>query len=475
MHYRKKIMFVGRDEERRSLRTIIEAKEPRIGVVYGRRRIGKTFLIREAVGRESALFIEGLEAQGTQAQIESFLQQASRQLKRKLPTCSSWHDALLALDQALGKQRMIIVLDEFQWLANYRQELVSTLKMVWENYLSRAPGRTLILCGSIASFMTTKVVKSSAFYGRTDLVVHLQGFHLGETQRLLKRRGFQEVMDAQCFTGGVPKYLELLAAAPSVALGMEQLAFRPDGYFVEEYERIFVSHFGKNAEYQRLVRALAASPYGLNRRDLAAEADIQEGGMLSQRLYDLEAAGFIASHSPFDKGGHSRLIRYYLSDPWMSFYHGFMRSRLKQIREGGKRDLFVSLRQSGAFRAWMGRAFELVCLRHQAQLARLIGFDAIDYEAGPWFRSPRKGLQGAQIDLAFDRADGVITLCEMKRQTAPLGRSAIAEVERKADALRTEYPRRTVQPVLVVDGPVSREITQAGYFFRIIQAESILE
>jgi hypothetical protein len=474
-YYRKKIMFVGRDEELQALRSATQAREARIAVVYGRRRIGKTSLIREAVGKEPALFIEGLEEQGTQAQIASFLAQISRQLRRKLPDCSSWQDALMALDLALGKRRCVIVLDEFQWLANYRQELVSTLKMVWENYLSRTPGRTLILCGSIASFMTTKVVRSSAFYGRTDVVVHLQGFQLAETARLLKKRGIQEVLDAQCLTGGVPKYLELLSLAPSVTMGMEKEAFRADGYFVEEYERIFVSHFGKNAEYQRLVRALAGAPYGLHRRELAAAADVAEGGMLSQRLYDLEAAGFICSHSPFDKGAGSRLIRYYLSDPWMSFYHAFMRTRLKQIHQGGKKDLFISLRQSGAFRGWMGRAFELVCLRHEALIARLIGFSAIDYEAGPWFRAPRKGVPGVQIDLAYDRADGVITLCEMKRQSAPLGRAVMAEVERKAEVLRQAYPRRTVQPVLVVDGPVSRDVTASGYFFKIIQAREMVE
>ncbi len=467
-------MFIGRDEELHALRTAIQAREPRLAVIYGRRRIGKTSLIRQAVGREPVIFIEGLENQSTQAQIQSFLAQASRQLRRQLPPATSWHEALMALDTALGKRPMVIVLDEFQWLANYRQELVSTLKMVWEQYLSRAPGRSLILCGSIASFMTTKVIRSSAFYGRTDLVIHLQGFQLHETARLLRGRGFQEVLDAQCYTGGVPKYLELLAAAPSVVLGMEREAFRADGYFVEEYDRIFVSHFGRNAEYPRLVRALADSPYGLNRRELAAEAEIAEGGMLSLRLHDLEAAGFISSHSPFDKGSESRLIRYYLSDPWMSFYHAFLRSRLKQIRAGGKKDMFISLRQGGAFRSWMGRAFELVCLRHQALLARLLKFDAIDYEAGPWFRSPRKGLTGVQIDLAYDRADGVITLCEMKRQTAPLGKAVIAEVERKAEALRAAYPRRTVQPVLVVDGPVSKEIPASGYFHRIIQASDML-
>jgi predicted AAA+ superfamily ATPase len=467
-------MFVGRDEELRALRGAIEVKAPRIAVVYGRRRIGKTSLIRQAIGKSAALFVEGLENQTTQAQIQSFRSQVSRQLRRKMPEARSWEEALMGLDAVLGKRPMTLVLDEFQWLANYRQELVSTLKMVWEGYLSRVPGRCLILCGSIASFMTTKVVKSSAFYGRTDLVIHLQGFQLAETVRMLKGRGFQEVLDAQCFTGGVPKYLELLTGAPSITLGMETEAFRADGYFVEEYDRIFVSHFGQNGEFPRLVRALAESPYGLNRRDLAAKAEVAEGGLLSQRLYDLEAAGFISSHTPFDKGAGSRLIRYYLSDPWMSFYHAFLRSRLRQIRSGVKKDLFVSLRQSGAFRSWMGRAFELVCLRHQAVIARELGFEAVDYEAGPWFRSPRKGLEGVQIDLAFDRADGVITLCEMKRQTAPVGRAIIAEVERKAEALRHAYPRRTVQPVLIVDGQVSREVEASGYFFRVLQAGELV-
>lgn len=466
-------MFIGRSEETAALRAAIEARTPKIALVYGRRRIGKTSLIRQAVGRDAALFIEGLENRPTQAQIASFLHQASHQLRRRLPEVTSWHEALMALDKALAGRRMVIVLDEFQWLANYRQELVSTLKMAWENHLSRKPGRTLILCGSIASFMTTKVLKSSAFYGRTDVVVHLQGFRLAETARMLPKRGPQEIIDAQCLTGGVPKYLELLSSAPSITLGMEKEAFRADGYFVEEYERIFTSHFGNNSEFQRLIRALAAAPYGLNRRALAAAAGADEGGMLSQRLYDLEAAGFISSQRPFDKGAESRLLRYHLSDPWISFYHAFMRGRLRQIRDGGRRGLFTTIRQGGAFRAWMGRAFELVCMRHCDQIAHLIGFSAIDYDAGPWFRAPRKGIDGVQIDLAYDRKDGVITLCEMKRQALPLGRSIIAEVERKAEILRQEYPHRTIQPVLVADGPVSKEVEASGHFFRIIQATEL--
>ena len=468
-------MFVGRTSEKKLLQAAVAAPGPRVALIYGRRRVGKTSLIRAALGKTPALFIEGLENQSQQSQIATFLRQIKEQTGKDAGPATNWEDALLGLHRVLGKKRMVIVLDEFQWLANYRQELISALKMVWENYLSRMPGRTLILCGSIASFMTTKVLRGSAFHGRVDTVVHLQGFLLAETAALLKGRGFSEVLDAQSFTGGVPKYLELLAGAPSVQLGMEREAFTANGYFVDEYQRIFVSHFGKNAEYERLVRALAGAPYGLLRKELAAVAKVEEGGMLSQRLYDLEAAGFITSHRPFDKAADSRLIRYLLSDPWMSFYYAFLRPKLKQIQTGGRTDLFAAVRQSGAFRSWMGRAFELVCIRHTAQLAAALGFAGVDYEAGPWFRAPRRQLPGVQIDLAFARADHVITLCEMKRQSAPVGKAVIAEVERKAAILQGEYPRHTIQRVLVSDGPVSREVERSGYFFRILTASELVD
>jgi len=468
-------MFVGRVQEKRLLEAAVKAPEPRIALIYGRRRIGKTSLIRAAVGKSPAIFIEGLENQSQQTQIASFLRQVREQTGREAGPATTWEDALLGLHRLLGKKRMVLVLDEFQWLANYRQELISALKMVWENYLSQTAGRTLILCGSIASFMTTRVLRGSAFHGRVDTVVHLQGFRLAETAALLKGRGSSEILDAQSFTGGVPKYLELLAAAPSVPLGMEREAFTAGGYFVDEYQRIFVSHFGRNAEYERLVRALAGAPYGLLRKELAALAKVEEGGMLSQRLYDLEAAGFISSHRPFDKTADSRLIRYLLSDPWMSFYYAFLRPKLKQIQQGDRTDLFAAVRQSGAFRAWMGRAFELVCIRHAGRIAELLGFAGVDYEAGPWFRAPRRQLAGVQIDLAFARADHVITLCEMKRHTAPLGKAVITEVERKAQLLQAEYPRHTIQRVLVSDGPVSREVERSGYFFRILGSPDLVE
>ncbi len=80
-----------------------------------------------------------------------------------------------------------------------------------------------------------------------------------------------------------------------------------------------------------------------------------------------------------------------------------------------------------------------------------------------------------QIDLAFGRANNVITLCEMKRHTAPLGKAIIAEVERKAAALQSESPRHTIQKILIVDGPISKEISAAGYFFQILGGADLMK
>jgi hypothetical protein len=216
-----------------------------------------------------ALTFEGLENRPKKEQIAAFLFQLNRQSQTEVggKAPKSWREALVRLLPMLEQRPACIVLDEFQWLANYRREMVSDLKLVWEQYLSKVPGVKLILCGSIASFMTTKVVRSSALYGRTDLEIHLKGFQLDEAQLLLSDSGLDEVIEACLYFGGVPKYLELVRDHQSVRAAVDALAFRKNGYFLEEYDRIFTSHFGRNPDFRRIVEALAASPQGLFRRN----------------------------------------------------------------------------------------------------------------------------------------------------------------------------------------------------------------
>jgi len=470
------IRFVGRTAELRALKGFLAKPEPAVAVIYGRRRIGKSLLIQQALAGRPALVFEGLENRPKREQIAAFLFQLARQtpLAGIGGDTRNWRDALIRLQPVLEQRPAWIILDEFQWMANYRREMVSDLKLVWEQYLSKVPGVKLILCGSIASFMTTKVIRSSALYGRTDLELHLKEFNLGEAQTLLSGRGLDEVVEACLIVGGVPKYLELVRDHPSIRTAVDALAFRENGYFVEEYDRIFISHFGRNPDFRKIVAALAACPQGLFRQQLVQQAGIGSGGLLSEHLADLQAAGFVSSAVPIDKGENSRRIKYWLSDAYLRFYFAFIRPNLRKIRSGVQSDLFARLAQTGRFHAWRGKAFEHLCIAHARPLAEILGFSGIDFTCGPYFRAPAGEEAGLQIDLLFQRADNVLTLCEMKCGLPPIGLGVVKDVERKVAILQRAFPSKTIQRVLVVHGEPSRDLEQAGYFYRIIRSSELL-
>ena len=288
----------------------------------------------------------------------------------------------------LEKRPTCIVLDEFQWMANYRREMVSDLKLVWEQYLAKVPGVKLILCGSIASFMATKVVRSSALYGRTDLEIHLKEFLLGEARQLLPDKGLDEVVEAYLYFGGVPKYLELVRDYPSVRRAVEELAFRENGYFVEEYERIFTSHFGRNPDFRKIVAALAACPQGLFRQELADQAGVAAGGLLTEHLADLEAAGFVSSVVPLDKDPNLAADQVLPERPVPAF---LLRLHPAQPAEDPLGHAARDVRSAGAdgrFHAWRGKAFEHLCIAHARRMAEILGFAGIDFACGPYFRLP---------------------------------------------------------------------------------------
>ncbi len=469
-------MFIGRKKELRALRDIISAGRPTVAVIYGRRRIGKSELIKKAFDQERVLIFEGLENKPKQDQIRHFIFQLIYQTKQEFSKTDvkSWQEAFLLLYEELKRKRAHVVFDEFQWMANYRSEIVSELKPIWDQYISRIPGITLILCGSIASFMTTKVIKSSAFYGRTDLVINLKGFLLPETKEMLKEKGPSEVIEAQMLLGGIPKYLDLIREKPSIRVGMEELAFTETGYFVDEYARIFLGHFGKNKEYEKIVQILAKHPYGLFRQQLSEKAGIDLGGGLTSHLNNLESAGFISSATPVHKGYNSSLLKYHLSDAYLRFYFSFILPNLKRIQSGIHRQIFGQLSQSGSFNGWMGRTFEYLCMEHAGRISEILGFSGIEFTFGPYFRAQKKEIPGVQIDLLFLRKDDVITLCEAKYSLSPVAKKVIAEVERKAEILQETFKNKTVQKVLISRSEATRELSASGYFYRIIRLDEFL-
>jgi uncharacterized protein len=466
--------FIGRVQEIQTLQAQLEQNSSTISVIYGRRRVGKSALIRQAFQDCNTLYFEGLENQSKSKQIANFTSQLTFQLREGLEEKEpkSWREALMNLAEAVRGQSIVLVFDEFQWMANYRSEIVSDLKMVWEQHLSRNSKVALILCGSIASFMITKVLKSSALYGRSDLVIHLKPFNLHETSECLTSRGVEEILESHILVGGVPKYIELLSREPSLYLGMQNLAFTPTGYFVEEYDRIFISHFGKNPDYNKIIGALAKHPYGLTRSHISKMGHIGLGGGLSKQLFDLESAGFISSYWPFHRRSNTKEIKYVLKDPYLRFYFAYILPNLRKIQEEIE-DIFLRLMQQTGYQTWLGRGFEYLCMDHAKKISQILGFSGIDYSYGPFFKRGEGTSKGVQVDLIFDRSDKVITVCEMKYTKQAPGLEIIEEMEKKISVLK-EVSHKTMQRVLITKTPPSKQLIRRAYFYKIIQAEALI-
>jgi AAA+ ATPase superfamily predicted ATPase len=467
--------FIGRRSELEALRNLHRQPGCHIAVVYGRRRVGKTALVNHAYAGAALLSFEGLENRGKQQQIRNFIFQLERQTPLRLQRKDSireWREALAELVPLVSGKRVVVLLDELQWMANYRSDLVSDLKMVWEQYLCKAGNITLVLCGSIASFMEQKVLRSKALYGRTGLTIHLQPFLLSDTRHLLPSASGDDVLLAQLVVGGIPQYLSLLGARPSIAFGLDELAFSRDGFFYDEFERIFVSHFASSEHYSRIIELLARKAAGLSRAEIQDALKLPPGGELTRNLNNLESAGFISSVTPFDRDAHSRFTRYLLGDAFMRFYFEFLRP---YRRKGTPQTHYFTnfVLPTPRFRSWLGRSFELLCLQHREVIATLLGFSGIEYSAGPWFQQGKRGvLEGAQLDLVFGRADGVLTVCEMKYRTGPIGVEIVREMENKLARIPI-LEKRTVQKVLITRSEPSRELQASSYFSRIIMASEM--
>jgi AAA+ ATPase superfamily predicted ATPase len=466
---------VGRKNELELLKRTLDSSRPTISVIYGRRRVGKSFLISKALEKKEALYFEGLEKIPKKQQIANFCLQLSKQTGEQIHKVpESWGEAFLLLETPMKETGVCLVLDEFQWMANYRTEIIANLKMVWDQYLSKISGSSMILSGSIASFMLTKVVRSNALYGRTDRVIHLRPFLLSETKLMLPHYGQDELIEAQMLLGGIPKYLELIKSYPSLYLAIDDLAFSENGYFVDEFNRIFVSHFGRNDDYKSIIDALAKHSYGLFRKELVQKTGVDAGGGLTRLLEDLESAGFISALRPLSKGVNTKLIRYILSDEFINFYYALMKNndQLKSNQHSAVK--FTDIIQTSEFRSWRGRAFEILCMSHAKKIAEILGFSGIDYSFGPYFRSPTKMIKGLQVDLAFDRADHVLTVCEMKSSRNTIGVEVLKEIENRTALLKELFPRKTIQNVLIYTGSISKELEYSPYLYKKIKAEELI-
>lgn len=472
--------FLGRESELAKINEVIAQNTATILIVYGRRRVGKTALIEHGFNKQRVLKFEGLEQGSSSRQKQHFKEQLADYcqdpeiLKLHL---KSWKDCFIALAKNVQSTKCVLYFEELQWMANYRTELVSELKYVWDNFFSKNSKMTLVLCGSSPSFMIDSVLSSQALYNRSQYIIHVQPFTLKETQAYFKEKhSLFELMDLLLTVGGIPEYLRYFNNRKSVFINLVNNSFVKDGFFTKEEDRIFASSFKSKTPYKKAIDYLALHKEA-TREEISFAMKIKAGGAFSHILQNLEKTGMIESILPLGAPQNSKKIKYCISDNYLQFYFKFIKPKLRDIELGRFNQSPQSAISMDNFRKWQGFTFERWCRKNHFVIAKALGFSAVDYEVGPLYIKANFSTHGAQIDLVFKRKDRTFTVCEIKYNVEPCSSSVIREVAAKLEIFKeSKYYSKsyTIQRVLIAAGGVSAALTREAFFDQVLTLEDLV-
>ncbi|MBW2734204.1 MAG: ATP-binding protein [Deltaproteobacteria bacterium] len=472
--------FVGRVREWQRLERIVASQQSAVVVVHGRRRVGKTELLEQFFRQRNVLKFEGIEGQDESYQKRSFAMQLAEYLGAKSTitnAANSWPHLLRILADETAQGAWTIYLEEFQWMAAYHSTLVAELKYIWDNHLRHNPELILVLCGSSPSFMTTSVVRSKSLYSRSLHELPLKPFSLTEATQFLAKHDPLDVLQIYLSVGGIPEYLHYFRTEKSVPLALSRESFLPGGYFTSEYDRIFVSALGDKPEYKKVINFLAMARFA-SRQEISRALGVESGGGLTDILENLEQSDLIESYWRFGASPSSKLKRYAIKDYYLQFYGRFIYPMLEAIKDGAFVDQPTKPLNLATFQQWLGYSLERFVRHHQYQLASHLGFSAVDYKAGPFFRrSDLNDGRGYQVDLVFDRADRVLTICEIKHTRAAVGTAVIDDVEQKIERMLSSsrsLSKRTIQRVLVAPNGATDAVRNRMYFDAVVGLEAFV-
>ena len=436
--------MIGRIEEKKMLLSLLDEEEPQFVAVFGRRRIGKTYLIRESFNHRFTFQHTGVSnnyltaRDRKQAQLDKFsdsLVQAGFVPEKKI---RSWDDAFNALKQVIIRsedKKKVVFIDELSWMDTRDSGLISALEHFWNGWATARAEKDVILivCASATYWMLNNIVNArGGLHNRLTGLINLKPFSLKECEEYLASRKIvlnrHQILQCYMILGGVPYYWSLLKKGRSLPQNIDDLFFRDGAPLENEYHNLYSALFNKPDQYIRIIEALSRVNQGITREEICRRSGIAASGNLSRKLEELENSGFIRKYIPF--GYQKRNCLYQLMDNYTLFYFKFIRNRVYD------ENYWKDKVNSPEISAWSGVAFERVCLEHIPQIKQALGISGVFTEVNAWQcdPDPDQGIHGSQIDLLIVRKDQIINLCEMK----------YSEMEYYADAAFDRAQRRKI-------------------------------
>lgn len=419
--------IVGRLKEQKLLRELVKSKKSEFIAVYGRRRVGKTFLIKNLVDSLSCVFfhVTGLQKGTAKDQLKEFAKQVGKTFYQSpsiIPQ-KRWDSAFEDLSEAINgvpkEKTIVLFFDEFPWMATPRSKLLTALELYWNRYWVFDRRIKLIICGSATSWILDNIINNKGgLHNRVTRTIHLKPFSLHETESYLKehqiRLNHRQILDLYTILGGVPLYWSYVRKGYLAHQCIDELCFQSNGPLVKEFGRLFESLFEDSKPYTDLIRIIAKHRYGIGQSELISTSKLPDGGGTVKKLHQLEEAGFITSLVPY--GHKDRGVYYVIEDEYSLFYLCWIEPNLKSIaKKASNEGFWMAQSNQPAWKIWAGLAFESICYKHIDQIRKALKIDPGSI-IGTWRFSPRANgdQEGVQIDLLFDRLDGAITLCEIK-------------------------------------------------------------
>ena len=474
-------MFYGRNEQLAHWEALWRKPVPSLVVCRGRRRIGKSTLVKEFARRSGGVYLklEGLapdKHMTNRKQLAAFREQLAAQTGRPVPRLADWSHAFRELDASLVMQgRKIVLLDEVSWMGGYDTAFPAKLKVAWDNLLHERRDLVVFLCGSVSTWIRKNILASKGFVGRISLDTVVPELDLGDCLKFWGGRagrvGVREILDVLSVTGGVPRYLEEVDPALTGDENIRRMCFSPDGYLFREFSDLFSDIVSRTAPSKRkILESLAQGP--MSGTELAERLSVGRNGHLSALLDELETAGFVAKANGLNPatGKRSRLDQYRLRDNYTRFFLRYISPRLEEIGDGVFS--FAGADLLPGWDAMMGLQFENLVLNNFRSLVPLLNLEGrLVVSAAPYrcFRTSRGG--GVQIDLLV-QTEGTAYIVEVKRTRGELGMDVAAQIAQKAERLPVR-PSVAVRTALVYDGRISKSLASSDAIDFLVPAERL--
>lgn len=466
--------IIGRDAEKEMLQSMLTSGEAELVAILGRRRVGKTFLIRNFYEQHLVFEYAGVHEAGLEEQLLNFrnaLQQAMGSII-PLATPTNWIEAFAFLSELLKvkllNQPTVVLFDEFPWIHTPKSGFLSAFGHWWNTWASRQGLLKVVICGSAASWMIENIINNrGGLHNRVSRTIRLLPFSLKETEEYLNSRGIRldqyQILQLYMALGGIPHYLKQVDKGESADHVIDKLFFEKNGLLKVEFANLYRSLFANATHHEAIVRALAKKGRGLSRTEIIELCGFTTGGGTTRLFEELEESGFITQYIPFGKTSRDNI--YKLSDEYSLFYLKF----IENSRAGGE-GTWHKIAAGQSYSSWSGNAFEAICQKHVPQIKKALGIGAVYTEASGWRYT---GENGAQIDLLLDRRDHCINLCEIKfcKDEFVIDKRYAGELENKVRVFRSQTKtKKTIFPTMITPYGVKKN----DYYTSFVQSEVLM-